>query len=134
MPYDIQNEYLWENDAAYDAGIASQPVIPSTAPASGGGTSFASGVGSLFGSLGSLLGSVAQGVGQGIAADVVTRATASGRLPGTEIYQDPTRKPTAANGGVATSILPGISNQALVIGGVVLLGLVGGAILLSSRR
>lgn len=126
MPYDIQNEYAWENDDAYNLGIASAPALPATsAPASGG---FASGVSSLFSGLGGLLGSVAQGVGQGIASQV-TQATNSGRSPGSEQYADPTSRP--AGSGTAT-ILPGVPNTALLIGaGVVGFGLL--AVLLSRR-
>jgi len=126
MPGDIQNEYMWTNDSAYDSYQSSLPEIPSTTPATSG---FSAGVSSLFSGLGGLLGSVAQGVGQGIASGV-TQATNSGRSPGSEQYANPTSRP-AVTSGTAT-ILPGVPNTALLIGaGVVGVGLL--AVLLARR-
>ncbi len=130
MPYDIQNEYAWENDAAFDAALAAQPALPSAASAPGSG-GFAAGVSSLFSGIGSVLGSVAQGVGQGL-AQRVTSAVNNGRQPGTEVYADPTSSTTGRNLGATATILPGVPNTAVYAGAAVVgLGLLA---LLMSRR
>lgn len=130
MPYDIMNEYAWENDDAFNAQLVAQPALPSTTAAPSGG--FASGVSSLFSGIGSVLGSVAQGVGQGL-AERVTSAVNNGRQPGTEIYADPTSQSNRTQSlGATATILPGVPNVA-VYAGAALVG-VGLLALLLSRR
>lgn len=130
MPYDIQNEYAWENDDAFNAQLVSQPALPSSASAPGSG-GFAAGVSSLFSGIGSVLGSVAQGVGQGLATRV-TDSVNSGRSPTSEIYANPTSSTSGKTLGATATILPGVPNVAVYAGAAVIgLGILA---LIVSRR